>query len=147
MATASTETHVDVSKLEKLGEFWYPASLHPKQYNRLVDMAVMLGLMVYYGGQGEWLPQLLACVTLVSSILTSYGKARAELMISHLPGGMFERGERIGILAAGGLFGVMVPALWVLALGTTWTASHRILSAYRELEALDAETLAAGEQA
>lgn len=115
--------------------------------DRLVDMAVMLGLMVYYGGQGEWLPQLLACVTLVSSILTSYGKARAELMISHLPGGMFERGERIGILAAGGLFGVMVPALWVLALGTTWTASHRILSAYRELEALDAETLAAGEQA
>lgn len=35
----STESHVDLSKLEKLGEFWYPENLHPKQYNRLVDMS------------------------------------------------------------------------------------------------------------
>jgi len=114
--------------------------------DRLVDMAVMLGLVIYYGAQADWVPQLLASVILVSSIVTSYAKARAELMIPHLPGGMLERGERVGILAAGGLLGVMVPALWVLAIGTTWTAVQRILSAYRELEGMDTAARTAGEQ-
>ena len=58
-------------------------------------------------------------------------------MIPHLSGGILERGERVGVLAVGGLFGVMVPALWVLAIGTTWTAAQRILEARRELERLD----------
>ncbi len=115
--------------------------------DRLVDMVVMLGLVMYYGAQGEWVPQMLASVILVSTIMTSYAKARAELMIPHLPGGMLERGERVGILAAGGLFGVMVPALWVLAIGTTWTAAQRIAVAYRELEGMDAAARTAGEQA
>jgi CDP-diacylglycerol--glycerol-3-phosphate 3-phosphatidyltransferase len=106
--------------------------------DRLVDMAVLLGLVMYYGGRGEMVPQLLAGVVLVSSIVTSYAKARAELMIPHLPGGVLERGERVGLLAAGGLFGLMVPALWVLAVGTTWTAGQRILAAHRELTNLDA---------
>ena len=114
--------------------------------DRLVDMAIMLGLVMYYGAQGEWVPQVLASVVLVSSIMTSYAKARAELIIPHLPGGMLERGERVGILAVGGLFGVMVPALWVLAIGTTWTAGQRIAFAYRELEGMDAAART-GEQA
>ena len=114
--------------------------------DRLVDMVVLLGLVMHFGAEGDGLAQLLASVVLVSSIVTSYAKARAELMIPHLPGGMLERGERVGILAAGGLFGVMVPALWVLAVGTTWTAIQRIVSAYRELEGIDAAGEAAREQ-
>ncbi|MEE2674987.1 MAG: CDP-alcohol phosphatidyltransferase family protein [Myxococcota bacterium] len=114
--------------------------------DRFVDMAVMLGLLIHYGAQAALVPQLLAGVVLVSSILTSYAKARAELMIPHLPGGMLERGERVGILAAGGFFGVMVPALWVLAIGTTWTAVQRIVSAYHELEGMDAAARTAGER-
>ena len=70
-----------------------------------------------------------------------YAKARAELMIPHLPGGVLERGERVGLLAAGGVFGLMVPALWLLAIGTTWTAGQRIAAAYRELELLDKRLL------
>jgi CDP-diacylglycerol--glycerol-3-phosphate 3-phosphatidyltransferase len=106
--------------------------------DRLVDMALMIGLLIYYAEQGELVPQLLAGIVLVSSVITSYAKARAELMIPHLEGGILERGERVGLLAAGALFGVMVPVLWVLAAGTTWTAGKRIAVAYRELEALDA---------
>ncbi len=107
--------------------------------DRVADMALMIGLLVHYGAQGEPVPQMLAAVTLVSTILTSYAKARAELLIPHLDGGMLERGERVGLLAAGGLFGIMLPVLWVLAIGTTVTAGQRILAAYRALEALDAE--------
>jgi phosphatidylglycerophosphate synthase len=105
--------------------------------DRVVDMALMLGLVIHYGRQDEGLPQLLAAVVLVSSIVTSYAKARAELMIPHLPGGLLERGERVGLLAAGGLFGMMVPALWVLAAGTTLTAGQRMAAAWRGLGDFD----------
>ena len=37
--------------------------------DRLVDMAVMLGLVMYYGAQGAWLPQVLASLVLVANVL------------------------------------------------------------------------------
>ena len=115
--------------------------------DRLVDMAVMLGLVIYYGGQGDWHPQLLAALILMSSILTSYAKARAELTVDHLPGGLVERGERVGLLAAGALLGWMLPVLWILALGTTLTACQRIASAHRQMELVDAIRKRSGEHA
>ncbi len=107
--------------------------------DRLVDIALLCGLIIHYGRQEDPVAQLLAAVVLASSVLTSYSKARAELLVPRLDGGFLERGERVGLLAAGGVFGVMVPALWVLAIGTTVTAGQRILAAHRALEALDAE--------
>jgi CDP-diacylglycerol--glycerol-3-phosphate 3-phosphatidyltransferase len=112
--------------------------------DRLVDMALLLGLLMYYGAIGEWVPEVLAAVVLVSSILTSYAKARAELSIDHLPGGLLERGERVGLLAVGALFGLMVPVLWLLAIGTTATAYQRISEANRQMELLDGAAAKAG---
>jgi CDP-diacylglycerol--glycerol-3-phosphate 3-phosphatidyltransferase len=93
---------------------------------------------MFYATEGAWVPELLAATVLVSSIVTSYAKARAELEIEHLPGGLLERGERIGLLAVGSLFGVMVPVLWLLALGTTVTAGQRIAAANRQMALVDA---------
>jgi CDP-diacylglycerol--glycerol-3-phosphate 3-phosphatidyltransferase len=115
--------------------------------DRLVDMALMLGLVIYYGEQRDWVPQLLASWVLISTILTSYAKARAELSVDPLPGGLLERGERVGLLAAGSIFGWMLPALWVLALGTTVTACQRIASAHRAMELVDAMRNKGGEHA
>jgi CDP-diacylglycerol--glycerol-3-phosphate 3-phosphatidyltransferase len=115
--------------------------------DRLVDMALMLGLVIYYGEQQDRVPQLLASWVLISSILTSYAKARAELAVDPLPGGLLERGERVGLLAAGAIFGWMLPALWVLALGTTVTACQRIVSAHRAMELADAVRNKGGEHA
>ena len=92
-------------------------------------------------------PQLLAAVILMSSILTSYAKARAELTVDRLPGGLVERGERVLLLAAGSLFGWMLPVLWILALGTTATACQRISAAHREMELLDSMRRRTGEHA
>jgi len=106
--------------------------------DRFVDMALLLGLAFHYGSQGEFVPQLLAEVVLVCSIMTSYAKARAELVIPHLPGGMLERGERIGLLAAGAILDIMVPILWVLALGTVITVVQRFRAAHRAMTRFDA---------
>jgi hypothetical protein len=76
-------------------------------------------------------------VILVASVLTSYAKARAELILDRMPGGFLERGERIGLLAIGTITGWLWPVLWLLALGSSVTVGQRFLYAYREMGRLD----------
>lgn len=101
--------------------------------DRFVDMAVMLGIAAHYGLAGRPGMLTLASVVLIMSVLTSYTKARAEQVIPYLQGGTVERGERVGLLAAGSLFGLMVPALWLLAIGTSVTVAQRFWSAHTAL--------------
>jgi phosphatidylglycerophosphate synthase len=90
--------------------------------DRLVDMLVLFGLVVCYAGTGEVGMVLLTGVVLIASVMTSYAKARAEQTIKVLEGGIFERGERVGVLAA----------------GTVYTVAQRFHTAYRAMENLDA---------
>lgn len=105
--------------------------------DRLADMAVLLGLIIHYSGSGERGFAVLTAYVLVCTVLTSYAKARAELHLPHLPGGIFERGERMGLLIAGGILGWMEPVLGLLALGTTYTLGQRLWVAQREMALLD----------
>ena len=106
--------------------------------DRVVDILVMLGLLIFYVREPSWVGVALCAVILVASVLTSYAKARAEQTIEVLEGGIFERGERVGVLAAGAIFGFMPLALWVLAAGTIYTVAQRFHTAYRAMESLDA---------
>jgi CDP-diacylglycerol--glycerol-3-phosphate 3-phosphatidyltransferase len=108
--------------------------------DRLVDMAILLGIVMHYAGTGESGLVLLAGYALVATVLVSYAKARAELFVPVLEGGLLERGERIGLLAAGAILGFMVPALWIVAVGATITVVQRFSLAYREMAALDASS-------
>ncbi|MFO0690744.1 MAG: CDP-alcohol phosphatidyltransferase family protein [Myxococcota bacterium] len=101
--------------------------------DRVVDIVVVLGLFAHAVRQDDPVAAGLCAVILVGSVLTSYAKARAELEIDHLPGGLLERGERIGLLALGALSGALGPVLWLLAIGTTVTAGQRFLYARRAL--------------
>ena len=105
--------------------------------DRLSDMALLLGLGVHYGVQGEPGHAVLAGAALVVSVLVSYTKARAEVDIGSLEVGILERAERVVILAAGALFGFVIPALWIIALGSTITLIQRVTLARREMERLD----------
>ncbi len=108
--------------------------------DRLVDMGILLGIVMHYAGRGEPGLVLLAGYALVATVLVSYAKARAELFVPVLEGGLFERGERIGLLAAGAILGFMVPALWIVAVGATITVVQRFSLAYREMAELDASS-------
>ena len=110
--------------------------------DRVVDILALLGVCVFFvrDDQAGW--ALLTAWILVATVLTSYAKARAELIIERMPGGLFERGERIGGLALGALAGWLEPVLVLLAIGGTVTVGQRFLYAWREmarLDALDAE--------
>lgn len=101
--------------------------------DRVVDILVVLGLFAHAIRGGDGVGAGLCAAILVGSVLTSYAKARAELEIDHLPGGLLERGERIGLLALGAVSGFMTPVLWLLAVGTTVTAGQRFFYARRAL--------------
>ena len=101
--------------------------------DRVVDMALLLGLTAFYARLGEPNHALLAAYVMAVSVLVSYAQAKAELVVPSFKVGLFERGERILILAAGAITGWMIPALWVVALGTTVTVVQRFAAAYREM--------------
>ena len=106
--------------------------------DRLADMALLLGIAMYYALQGEPGYVLLAGYTLMSTVLVSYAQARAELVVPGFRVGLLERAERVGILALGALLGLLVPALWIIAIGSTITLIQRFTHAYREMQQIDA---------
>jgi len=108
--------------------------------DRLVDMALFLGLILYASKRGQLGDVALAGWAMIGSVLVSYTKARAEAFVSSFEGGLFERGERIVILGGGVLLQAILPGhnvlvvmLWVLALGSTLTVGQRVLLAHRRL--------------
>jgi phosphatidylglycerophosphate synthase len=105
--------------------------------DRLVDMAVLAGIIMYYASAGSPWVAIVAGVALVSSVLVSYAKARAEVVMRRLDAGFFERGERMGILALGAVTGYLPVALVVVAVGASATAAQRIGIAYRAMEKID----------
>ena len=47
------------------------------------------------------------------------------------------------VLALGALFGLLVPALWIITLGSAITVAQRFSKAYQEMEQIDAAERAA----
>ena len=106
--------------------------------DRWVDMVLLVGISVHYARTGEPQYVALAGLALAAMVLVSYSKARAELVLERFEVGLLERAERVVILAAGALFDLLIPALWIIAIGSAITAGQRIAKAYREMQRLDA---------
>ena len=111
--------------------------------DRLTDMALLIGVAMHYAIAGQPGNVLLAGAALVTSVLVSYAQARAELVLPVFRVGFLERAERILILAVGALFGLMLPALWIVAVGSAVTVGQRFWRAYQEMEKIDASERAA----
>ncbi len=105
--------------------------------DRVVDMALLLGLVLYYATHGALPLAWLAALALVATVMVSYTKARAEAVLPDFEGGLLERAERIVILVLGGLTGWMPLALGVVAIGSLITAGQRVALAHRMMRELD----------
>ncbi|MGI9592855.1 MAG: CDP-alcohol phosphatidyltransferase family protein [Myxococcota bacterium] len=114
--------------------------------DRVVDMALLLGLALFFARTGQSGHVLLAGYAMAVSVLVSYAQAKAEQVVPDFKVGLFERGERIAVLAAGALSGWVVPALWIVALGSTITVAQRFAKAYREMSLIDANERRAAEE-
>lgn len=98
--------------------------------DRFSESALLIGLTIHYLQLGAGREMVLASIALVSAILVSYTRARAEANGFSCKVGLFTRLERTVVLAVGLALGLTTPALWVLAVGATFTVVHRVLHVY-----------------
>ena len=103
--------------------------------DRYSDLALYMGLVVYYTLIGRTFYMTLAAVAMASSFMVSYSRARAESLIPSCKVGFMERPERLVLLILGGLFKRMAPVLWVIATISTITVVHRVVYTWKELRA------------
>ena len=114
--------------------------------DRLSDMVVFVGLMVFYARDTEFhstLNVFLAGAGMMGSVMISYASARAESLIPKCDVGFLRRPERVVLFIIGALstrpgshnfFANRMPAvLWVLAVGSYWTFAHRMYHTWWEL--------------
>ncbi len=95
--------------------------------DRYSDFFVFGGLAFYFAGEGQGGSLFLVMGIIAGAFVTSYAKARAENLIPDCSVGVFERPERIILLALGTLFSGILPfMLWILFFGTNGTAIQRI---------------------
>ena len=106
--------------------------------DRIVDMAILLGILMHYAKDGELALALLAGLASITTVMVSYTKARAESIVSGFNGGIMERGERVLFLVAGALTGYLPLCLGIVAAGSAVTAIQRVAMAYREMAQVDA---------
>jgi CDP-diacylglycerol--glycerol-3-phosphate 3-phosphatidyltransferase len=102
--------------------------------DRYSDVVLFFGLLVYYGRINRFRYVVLVAFVMVTSLMVSYTRARAEALIGQCKVGFMERPERIVLILLGALFnhwGVMAPVLWVLAVLSTITVIHRITYTYQ----------------
>jgi CDP-diacylglycerol--glycerol-3-phosphate 3-phosphatidyltransferase len=103
--------------------------------DRVSEALVLGGVLAYALNRGHDEQALLAFVAVVGSLLVSYVRARAEGLGVTLTDGLFTRAERVVVLSAALIFGLLRPALWVLAVLTVLTAAQRLVLAYRKVQA------------
>ncbi len=120
--------------------------------DRMSDMVVFVGLMVFYARDTplhSTLNVFLAGAGLMGSVMVSYASARAESLIPKCDVGFLRRPERVVLFIIGALsthpgssnfFANRMPAvLWVLAVGSYWTFAHRMYHTWRELTKVEAQ--------
>ena len=109
--------------------------------DRYSDLALLIGLLVYYGNINRPLYVVLTAIVMAASVMTSYARSRAENIIPQCKVGFLERPERVVLLIIGALFDRMAPVLWIAAVLGNLTVAHRMYFTFLEAQRLeDAQT-------
>ena len=106
--------------------------------DRVAEAVVLLGILVYFLGEGSTPGAVLAYVALAGSVMVSYVKARAEGLGIECEVGLLARPERVALLGVGLIAGQWWPTAVTVVLATIAalaivTTVQRISHARREL--------------
>lgn len=104
-------------------------------FDRVSEMAVLIGLAMYFGSGSEasQTAVLLAIVAMAGSLMVSYVRARAEGLGVKGTAGFLTRPERVVIVVVCLVFGYPMVALWILGVGTPLSAAWRFIDAWRSI--------------
>src|SRR5437879_9199635 len=114
----------------EFGAFW------DSTLDRFSDLALLTGLIFLYSHLGRSDYVLVAALTLIFSIMTSYARARAESPIEKCKVGVMERPERIVLFMIGAATNRMAGVLWVILVLSILAVANRIYYTYLALNCL-----------
>jgi CDP-diacylglycerol--glycerol-3-phosphate 3-phosphatidyltransferase len=114
----------------KFGAFW------DSTLDRFSDLALLVGLIYLYSSVGRSDYVLVASITLIFSIMTSYARARAESLVQKCKVGFMERPERIVLFMIGAFTNRMAGVLWVILVLSILAVANRIYYTYLDLNRL-----------
>jgi CDP-diacylglycerol---glycerol-3-phosphate 3-phosphatidyltransferase len=100
--------------------------------DRYSDVVLYFGLLVYYARANRFFYVVLTAIAMVTSVMVSYTRARAESLIDKCKVGFMERPERIVLVIIGAVFNRMAPVLWVIAVIGNISVIHRIVYTYQQ---------------
>lgn len=100
--------------------------------DRFTDTVVLGGVAWYLDSTRGIHAALLAFAVMGASALVSYERAKAESLGFEARGGLMERAERIIVLCVGLAFPLLVIALWVMLVGSLFTAVQRFIKVWRQ---------------
>src|SRR5437660_10467257 len=115
--------------------------------DRYSDAALFFGLLVFYARGNRFFYVVLTALVMISCIMVSYTRARAESLIGTCKVGFMERPERLVLIIIGALANRMVPVLWVIAVLSTITVIHRMYYTWRQTELMEGTPAGAGRAA
>jgi CDP-diacylglycerol---glycerol-3-phosphate 3-phosphatidyltransferase len=120
-----------ITKLEsQFGAFW------DSTLDRFSDLALATGLIFLYSKLGRSDYVMIAALTLIFSIMTSYARARAESLVQKCKVGFMERPERIVLFMIGAATNRMAAVLWVVLMLSILAVANRIYYTYLALNRL-----------
>jgi CDP-diacylglycerol--glycerol-3-phosphate 3-phosphatidyltransferase len=108
----------------KFGAFW------DSTLDRFSDLALLTGLIFLYSKLGRSDYVMVAALTLIFSIMTSYARARAESLVEKCKVGFMERPERIVLFMIGAFTNRMAAVLWVILVLSILAVANRIYYTY-----------------
>jgi CDP-diacylglycerol--glycerol-3-phosphate 3-phosphatidyltransferase len=111
----------------RFGAFW------DSTLDRFSDLALVTGLIYLYSKLGRSDYVLVASLTLIFSIMTSYARARAESLVEKCKVGFMERPERIVLFMIGAFTNRMAAVLWVILVLSILAVANRIYYTYLAL--------------
>jgi phosphatidylglycerophosphate synthase len=118
----------------RFGAFW------DSTLDRFSDLALLTGLIYLYSRLGRADYVLVASLTLIFSIMTSYARARAESLVEKCKVGFMERPERIVLFMIGAYTNRMAAVLWVILVLSILAVANRIYYTYLALNGLPLPT-------
>ena len=118
--------------------------------DRLSDMVVFLGIIIFYSRDTKYHSTLYAALTgaaLIGSVMVSYTSARAESLIPKCDVGFLRRPERVVLLILGSLtvwpgssspfLNKMPATIWLMAALSYWTFAHRLFHTWQQIREIE----------
>jgi len=122
--------------------------------DRLSDMVVFLGIIIFYTRDTSYHSTLYAALTgaaLIGSVMVSYTSARAESLIPKCDVGFLRRPERVVLLIIGSLtvwpgssspfLNKMPATIWLMTVLSYWTFFQRLYHTWQQLRLLEGQSV------